>query len=120
MKKLKRANKKGYVYLLEATEDDGKVMYKYGCTALPVKNRVSKINSSNKYKLKFKVITYFESKDIFGDENKVRWHILPCGFGGLSEYIPSFEGDEVCVISNFRKILSHCKEVSECTTTNSI
>ena len=97
--------------MLKALNDDGEIMYKYGCTTLDINKRLSKINSTNKYKLKFEIIAYYESKDIFGDECKVKWRILPFGLGFLGEFMPEYPHGDVCVVSNFRKILEHCKEV---------
>jgi hypothetical protein len=90
----KRKPKNGYVYLAKSTLQDG--YYKYGCTTLTPDKRCKKINSENKG-FNFTVIASFKSSDIFTDENKIKWNILPNSFGAMGEFmqinfnVPDFE-----------------------------
>tara|TARA_R110000851_G_scaffold187975_1_gene337942 strand:- start:483 stop:833 length:351 start_codon:yes stop_codon:yes gene_type:complete len=76
--------KRGFVYLLNSQTD--KSIYKFGCTTLSTKERCNSVNRESQYKgFKFKVISSFESGDMFKDENLIRWKMFPFGLGSIGE-----------------------------------
>ena len=87
----RRKAKLGYVYLVQSQSKES--IYKYGCTTLRPGIRCKKLNSERKG-MDFKVISSYKSFDIFNDENTIKWHLLPSGFGALGEMFEISFGDD--------------------------
>lgn len=82
----KRKTKKGYVYILKQHSCDNKqTIYKYGCST-NLKSRIKNINSTNKFKAKFKELMCISSKDMFGHECLFKWRIWNFCLNSDGEY----------------------------------
>ena len=105
--KVKRRKKRGTVYLLIGKESNGDVLLKYGCTSnKDIKPRIYYANkTANKVyggSWKFKFHSSFVSKDMFTDENKIKWKILSNHFAIPTEFIPIDVIDLVLGVFNER------------------
>ncbi len=64
-----RLPKKGVVYLLKS--ECGKY-YKYGAS-INLKNRIAQINKSNEFNVKFELLKYYPTLDIYKLEKHIKW-----------------------------------------------
>lgn len=101
-----RKAQKGYIYLLKSKCGN---YFKFGCTRYKynIKNRVACANRKNQL-ARFQLVALFKSRDIFKDENELKWNILPHGLGALSEFLDLYEGENI--EQNFYNSLTHCQE----------
>lgn len=97
---MKRKKQKGFVYLLKGVDESGNLLAKYGCTRnREIKHRIYYANKRAKklYSIKYSFWLYyfFESDDIFNDENKIKHHLWDVYCTGDGEFFDACLLDHV-------------------------
>jgi len=103
----RRKPKQGYIYLLKDLNDPNGATYKFGCTTLEPEKRCKRVNYEKAGKFNFKLICSFKSFDIYSDESKLKWDILPAGMGALGEvFNSSIDEDLTCTSDVIERFLT--------------